>query len=75
MKFATSWLPKIVAFFSIITFLNSCYSTKGSITSTQEKFTKVKIIEMRPFDSVNLMKSVNESVDTIFFNKPRKKRI
>ena len=65
MKFVT-WLSRIVAFFSIIIFLYSCYPTKGSIISTQEKFTKVKIIEMRPFNSVNLMKSVNESVDTIF---------
>ena len=73
MKFATSWLPKTVAFFSIITILNSCHSTKGSIISTQEKLTKVKIIEMRPFNSVNLMKSVNESVDTIFLISPGKK--
>ena len=71
MKFVT-WLSRIVAFFSIIIFLYSCYPTKGSIISTQEKFTKVKIIEMMPFNSVNLMKSVNESVDTILLISPGK---
>jgi hypothetical protein len=73
MKFAT-WLSRIVAFFSIIIFLYSCYPTKGRIISTQEeKLTKVKIIELRPFNSVNLMKSVNESLDTFFLISPRKK--
>jgi hypothetical protein len=67
-------MRKIIIPLSIIIFVCSCRSTNiKSVSVNDDELTSVKLIEMKQFNSVNQIKSVNEKFDTIFLISPGKR--
>ncbi len=65
---------KIAAFLSIIIFIYSCQPTNiGSVSAIEDELIDVKLIEIKRFNSVYQIKSVDEKLDTIFLISPEKR--